>query len=196
VFERPTEPDLDRKGGVMNRILRIVLMVVLFFVVFVNSRPSTFHVERSASIAAPADSLYAHIANFHAWDNWSPWAKLDPKMKQEFGGADGTVGANYSWSSAMDKVGQGRMTLTETQPSSKVAIKLEFLKPFKSTSTTTFSLVPDGARTRVTWAMDGPMNFMSKFMCLFMSMDKMVGGDFEKGLANLKRLNEMAPAAH
>jgi hypothetical protein len=179
----------------MNRIIRIALMLIVLLILFVNSRPSTFHVERSATIAAPADSLYPRIANFHAWDAWSPWAKLDPKMKQEFGGADGTVGANYSWTSAMDKVGSGRMTLTELQPSSKVAIKLEFLKPFQSTSTTTFSLNPDGAGTRVTWAMDGPMNFMSKFVCLFMNMDKTVGGDFEKGLASLKQQNEMAPAA-
>jgi hypothetical protein len=96
----------------------------------------------------------------------------------------------------MDKVGAGRMTLAEAQPSSKVAIKLEFLKPFKSTNTATFTLSPEGSGTKVTWSMDGPMNFMSKFMCLFMSMDKMVGGDFEKGLASLRQQIEAAPAAH
>jgi polyketide cyclase/dehydrase/lipid transport protein len=180
----------------MNRIVRIVLMLIVLFLVFVNSRPSTFHVERSATIAAPADSLFPRIANFHAWNDWSPWAKLDPKMKQEFGGADAAVGSSYSWSSAVNNVGEGRMTLTDAQPSSRIAIKLDFLKPFKSTSTATFNLTPEGAGTKVTWSMDGPMNFMSKFMCLFMSMDKMVGGDFEKGLASLKQLNETAPAAH
>lgn len=179
----------------MNRIVRIVLMLIVLFLVFVNSRPSTFHVERSATINAPADSLYPRIANLHAWDAWSPWAKLDPSMKQEYAGTDATVGANYSWT-GNDKVGAGRMTLAELQPTSKVAIKLEFLKPFKSTNTSTFSLAPEGAGTHVTWAMDGPMNFMSKFMCLFVSMDKMVGGDFDKGLASLKQQNEAAPAAH
>jgi len=179
----------------MNRVIRIVLMLVVLFILFVNSRPSTFHIERSATIAAPADSLYPRIANFHAWDAWSPWARLDPKMKEEFGGTDGAVGSNYAWTSAMDKVGAGRMTLTEAQPSSRVGLKLEFLKPFKSTSSVAFSLAPEGAGTKLTWAMDGPMNFISKFMCLFMSMDKMVGGDFEKGLASLKQQAE-APAAH
>jgi hypothetical protein len=178
----------------MNRVLRIVLMLIVLFILFVNSRPSTFHIERSASIAAPPDSLYPRIANFHAWDAWSPWARLDSRMKQEFGGVDGAVGSDYAWTSAMDKVGQGRMTLTEAQPSSRVGIKLDFLKPFKSTSAVTFNLAPEGAGTKVTWAMDGPMNFMSKFICLFMSMDKTVGGDFEKGLASLKRQAE-APAA-
>jgi hypothetical protein len=179
----------------MNRIVRIALMLIVLFILFVNSRPSTFHIERSATIATPPDSLYPRIANFHAWDAWSPWARLDPKMKQEFGGMDGAVGSNYAWKSAMDKVGDGRMTLTEAQPSSRVGIKLEFLKPFKSTSSATFTLAPEGAGTKVTWAMDGPMNLLSKFMCLFMSMDKMVGGDFEKGLASLKQQAE-APAAH
>lgn len=179
----------------MNRIVRVVLLAIVVFLVYVNSRPSTFHVERSATIAAPADSVYPRIANFHAWNAWSPWAKKDPNMKQEFGGVDGTVGANYSWSGNND-VGQGRMTLTETQPSSKVAIKLEFLKPFQSTNVASFNLSPAGQGTKVTWAMDGPMNFMSKFMCIFTSMDKMVGGDFEKGLASLKQQNEVAPATH
>jgi hypothetical protein len=186
---------LEKKGGVMNRVIRIVLMLIVLFILFINSRPSTFHVERSSTIAAPPDSLYPRIANFHAWDAWSPWAKLDPKMKQQFGGVDGAVGSDYAWTSAVDKVGAGRMTLTEAQPSSRVGIKLDFLKPFKSTSSVTFNLAPEGAGTKVTWAMDGPMNFLSKFMCLFMNMDKMVGGDFEKGLANLKQQAEM-PAAH
>ena len=176
----------------MNRILRIVLLAIVVFLVYVNSRPSTFHVERSATIAAPADSLYPRLANFHAWDAWSPWAKLDPKMKQEFGGVDGAVGSNYSWSSAMDKVGQGRMTLTEVQPPSKVTIKLEFLKPFQSTNVCGFNLSPDAGGTKVTWTMDGPMNFMAKFMGLFMNMDKMIGPDFEKGLSSLKQQNEVA----
>ena len=180
----------------MNRMVRIVVLVIVLFLVYVNSRPSTFHVERSASIAAPADALFPRIANFHEWDAWSPWAKLDPKMKQEYGGVDGAVGSNYSWVSAMDKVGSGRMTLTEAQPSSKVAIKLEFLKPFQSTNVCSFSLSPEGAGTRVTWSLDGPANFMSKFMGLFMSMDKMIGPDFEKGLASLKQQNEVAAATH
>ncbi len=176
----------------MRRVLRIVLLVILAFLIFVTTRPSTFHVERSTTIAAPADSLFPHIANFHDWNVWSPWAKLDPNMKQEFGGVDGALGATYTWAGNA-KVGAGRMTLTETRPSSKLAIKLEFLKPFAATNVATFSLVPDGASTTVTWAMDGPMNFMSKFMCIFVSMDKMVGSDFEKGLTSLKRLAEPVP---
>ena len=178
----------------MKKFLLFLLVVVVLFLAYAWTRPDTFKVERSASIAAPADVVYTRIANFRAWERWSPWEKLDPAMKREFGGTDGQVGSTYSWVGNKD-VGEGRMTLTEAAPNSKVGIKLDFIKPFASSNTTTFALAPEGSGTKVTWTMDGNHNLMSKVMCIFMDMDKMVGGDFEKGLATLKDQSQAAAAA-
>jgi len=168
----------------MKKILMVLVVLILAAVLFVATRPNEYRVERSATFAAPPAAVFAQIDDFHHWADWSPWEKLDPQMQKSFGGAASGVGAEYHWV-GNDKVGEGRMTITESQPNDKVAIKLEFLKPFPSTSVATFTLAPDGPGTRVTWAMDGKHNFMSKAMCVFVSMDKMVGGDFERGLATL-----------
>jgi hypothetical protein len=178
----------------LKKILLVLLVVVVGFLAYVATRPDEFRVERSATIAAPASAVYPQIADFRAWEAWSPWEKLDPAMKREFGGAAGEPGSTYSWVGNSD-VGSGKMTLVEAAPSSKVGIRLEFIEPFASTSTTTFALAPEGDGTRVTWTMDGRHNFVSKAMCVFMDMDKMVGGDFEKGLASLKSVGEAAAAA-
>ena len=135
-------------------------------------------------MSAPAEIVFARIDDFHQWAAWSPWEKLDPQMQKSFGGAASGVGAEYHWI-GNDKVGEGRMTITESRPSERVVVRLEFLKPWPSTSTSTFTLAPEGQGTRVTWAMDGRHDFVSKAMCVFVSMDKMVGTDFERGLAVL-----------
>jgi len=178
----------------MKRLLIGVLVLVAVFLVIVAMGPSTYHVERSASIAAPPQTVYAEIADFRRWEGWSPWEKLDPAMKKEFGGAESGVGATYSWVGNKD-VGEGRMTITEDQPVSRVGIRLEFLKPFPATSQCAFKLAPEGDGTRVRWTMDGDLNFISKVMCVFVSMDKMLGGDFEKGLAGLRSVAEARPPA-
>ena len=178
----------------LKKILLGLLVLIAAILLFATTRPDTFHVERSATIAAPPEVVFARVAKFGEWNAWSPWAKLDPGMKQSFGGTDGTIGATYDWS-GNSKVGKGRMTLAAIEPPSRVVIKLEFLEPFASTSEASFTLASQGGGTRVTWAMDGPMNYLSKVMCLFMSMDKMIGGDFEKGLASLKTLSESAAPA-
>ena len=179
----------------MKRILLILLVAIVLFLGYAATRPDTFHVERSASIAAPPAAVYSHVVDFQQWAAWSPWEKLDPEMKREFGGPERAVGATYAWE-GNSKVGQGKMTLTETEPHSKLAVRLEFLEPMASTSVATFALAPEGAGTRVTWSMDGDQNFLAKVMCIFMDMDKMVGGDFEKGLASLKQVSEAGgPAA-
>lgn len=178
----------------MKNVLLALLVFVLGFLVFVQTRPDTFHVERSASIAAPPDSLYAMMTDFHRWDGWSPWAKLDPAMKTDYSGPESGVGASYHWT-GNDKVGEGRMTLTEVQAPSHVGIRLEFIKPFAGVSTTNFALAPDAGGTRVTWSMDGKSNFIAKAMCIFTPMDKMIGPDFERGLGNLKREGEAAASA-
>jgi uncharacterized protein YndB with AHSA1/START domain len=178
----------------MKRFLMFLLIVVVAFLLFVATRPATYRVERSASIQAPAGTVYSQIEDFHKWAAWSPWEHLDPTMTRSMSGSASGNGAIYEWN-GNDKVGQGRMTITDAKPGQEVAIKLEFMKPFEATNATTFSLTPQSDGTRVTWAMEGRNNFVAKAMCIFMPMDKMVGGDFEKGLASLKQVAESAGAA-
>jgi uncharacterized protein YndB with AHSA1/START domain len=173
----------------MNKILMVLAVVVVILLGVIATRPATFHIERSASIAAPADIVYAQISDFHQWANWSPWDKLDPQLKRTFEGAASGTGAGYSWI-GNDKVGEGRMTITESKPSERVEIKLEFIKPYAATNKTEFTLKPSGSNTSVTWAMSGENGFMAKAMSLFMDMEKMIGPDFEKGLAGIKEISE------
>ena len=173
----------------MKRFLMFLLIVVLAFALFVALRPSTFRVERSISINAPAQTVYAQLEDFHNWPAWSPWEHLDPAMKRSMSGSASGVGAVYEWN-GNDKVGQGRMTITDAKTGEEIGIKLEFMKPFQATNVTTFLLSPEATGTRVLWAMEGRNNFVAKAMCIFMPMDKMVGGDFERGLATLKQVAE------
>jgi len=149
----------------------------------------TYTVERSTAIKASAESVYARIADFHKWPAWSPWEDLDPDLEQTYSGSDAGTGAIYEWSGNR-KAGQGRMEITDaTQPSS-VEIALDFLKPFKSSSVTTFELAESEETTTVVWSLTGPNTLMLKVMGIFKSMDKMIGPDFEKGLASLKAASE------
>src|SRR4051794_20702646 len=128
-----------------------VLAVVLVLVILISTRPATFRIERSATIAAPAEVVFYFLNDFHNWSAWSPWEKLDSKMKKAYEGARAGVGAIYRWE-GNDQVGEGRMTLTESKPHEQVAIKLEFLKPFAATNETTFTLKPATGGVNVTWA--------------------------------------------
>ncbi len=163
-----------------------LLAVVLLFVIVVMTQPSTFRVERSATLAAPAEAVYAQIVDFHAWQGWSPWEKLDPSMQRTYGGPASGTGASYAWS-GNEQAGEGKMTITEAKQPSNVTIRLEFIKPFEAMNTTTFTLVPAPGGTKVTWAMEGENTFVGKAFGLFMDMDKMVGADFEKGLGAIKQ---------
>ncbi len=174
------------------KILVALAVIVLGFVGVVAMRPSEYRVARTATIAAPAPAVFAQVNDFHKWDAWNPWAKLDPAMKQAYAGAPAGIGAIYTWA-GNSEVGEGRMTLTESRPSDLVRIRLEFLKPFATTSTAEFSFKPEGDHTAVTWSMAGKVNFMAKVVHLFMDMDRMIGGNFEKGLAQLKSVVEAAP---
>lgn len=178
----------------MRNIIRIVLIVVALFLAFVQTRPNTYRVERSARIGAPKAAVFARINDFHNWPEWSPWGKLDPQMKTTFEGPESGVGAVYRWT-GNSKVGEGSMKITGSTPDTQVVIDLEFIKPFKDSSITTFSLAPAGDGTTVSWVVEGKMNFLSKAMCIFTSMDKMLGSDFERGLTQLKSVAESAPAA-
>ena len=171
---------------------KIALALVLFLgalLIFAAMRPDSFRVERSISIKAPPEKVYALIDDFHRWQAWSPWEKLDPAMKRTHGGPPSGVGATYAWQ-GNDQVGEGRMEITEAVPASNVTIKLDFIKPFEAHNIAQFALKGEGGSTNVTWAMHGPSPFLTKLMNVFISMDSLVGKDFETGLANMKAAAE------
>lgn len=178
-----------------RKILIGVAAVIVLFVIVVATRPATFHVERSVTIAAPPEAAFAQVNDFHAWANWSPYEKLDPAMKRTFEGGSSGVGAVYAWSGNKE-IGEGRMTIEKSESPSQIAIKLEFIKPFTATNTATFSFVPGPDGTKVTWAMDGKNSFLAKAMHLIMDMDKLVGTDFERGLSAMKTVAEEANKAN
>jgi uncharacterized protein YndB with AHSA1/START domain len=153
---------------------------------FIGSRAGTFSVSRRRRVSGSPQTVYELLANFHRWIEWSPWEKLDPELKRTFSGPDSGVGAVYEWA-GNSKAGEGRMTILEAVPAERVVIKLEFLKPWKMTNRTTFTLTPAEGGTDVDWRMEGDLNFMGKAMGVFMNMDKLVGRDFEQGLENLDR---------
>jgi uncharacterized protein YndB with AHSA1/START domain len=174
---------------VLMYILIGLAVVVVALVAIVSMQASTMRIQRSAVFSAPPSAVFEQVNDFHNWDAWSPWAKLDPTCKNTFDGAPSGKGAIFSWD-GNKKVGAGRMTITDSRPYELIRIKLEFLRPFKATNTTEFTFKPQADGTRVTWTMTGEKNFMCKAMCLFMNMDKCVGGDFEKGLAAMKTIAE------
>jgi hypothetical protein len=165
----------------------VIVGIIVALLLFAATRPNSYRVERAATIPAPAGQVFGLLNDFHRWDAWSPWEHLDPAMKRTHSGAASGVGAVYEWD-GNKKAGMGRMEITGSAPHSRITIKLDFLKPFESHNTTVFVLAAEGSATRVTWTMEGPSNFMTKLMGIFVSMDKMIGKDFEAGLANLTRV--------
>jgi hypothetical protein len=170
-------------------ILIVVALIVVGLIVFVAMQPPDFRLSRSATMAAAPADVFAEVNDFHRWDNWSPWAKIDPAMKVTYDGPPSGEGAAYSWD-GNNKAGAGKMTITKSQPTKQIVIRLEFLKPFKATNQAEFAFEPKGSDTQVTWTMTGTKNFMMKAVHLMMNMDKMVGPDFEKGLAQMKAVVE------
>ena len=172
----------------LRKVVFALAAIILVILVVIATRPSTFRVERTTRIDAPPDVVFALVNDFHAWDRWSPWAKIDPAMKSEIGGTPtgAGTGATYHWS-GNDKVGEGKMLITESRSPQSVAFRLDFIKPMASVNTTNFTFKPDGSGTRVDWVMTGPLDFMGKGMDLFVGMDKMIGPDFEKGLNAMRR---------
>lgn len=173
-------------------ILKILIglaVVIGLLAAFVATRPAEFSVARSATFAAPAPAVFAQVNELKKWEAWSPWAKKDPNAKNTYAGPAAGKGASMSWAGNND-VGEGRMTIMESRPDELVRFKLEFFKPFAATNEATFAFKPEGGGTAATWTMTGTNNFIGKAMCLFFDMDKMVGGDFEKGLAGIKGIVE------
>ncbi len=173
----------------MIKIIAIVVAVVIVALLgYAASRPNTFRIVRSTVVKAPPEKILAQIEDFHRWGAWSPWEKLDPAMTRTYGGPASGVGATYGWNSK-GQAGVGDMKITEVTPS-RAALDLNFVKPFPANNKVVFTLEPEGDGTRVTWSMEGTSPFMHKLMGVIFNMDKLVGGDFEKGLASLKAVSE------
>lgn len=171
-------------------VIAIVLAIIIAIVlVLAAGKPDTFRIQRAAVLNAPAEKIFPLIADFREWLNWSPWERRDPALKRTYSGAERGNGAIYAWDGNKN-VGSGRMEILEANSPSKVVIKLDFLKPFEAHNTAEFTMLPQGGATNVIWVMHGPAPFMSKVMQVFMNMDRMIGKDFEAGLANLKVLSE------
>jgi len=168
----------------LKKIILTVLILLSALLLFATTRPDTFQVERAATVAASPEAIYPLLDDFHAWARWSPWEQLDPAMTRSFSGPEAGIGAVYAWK-GNSKVGEGRMEITEAAPSSRLVIALDFLAPFETHNTTTFTLEPRGDSTLVTWTMAGTSPYLGKVMGLFFDMDKAIGTDFEKGLMGL-----------
>ena len=174
----------------MLKVVAIGVAVVILGVLgFAATRPDEFRIERAALVKASPERIYPLISDFREWPRWSPWEKVDPAMKRTLSGAPSGVGAVYAWDGDRN-VGKGRMEIVEATPPSRVAVKLDFEKPFEGHHVAEFALRPAGDATSVSWAMHGRHGFMGRLIGLFMNMDRMVGGQFEKGLADLKALAE------
>jgi uncharacterized protein YndB with AHSA1/START domain len=170
-----------------------LLLVVVVLLAVIATRPDQYRVARSVTIAAPAETIFPLINDFHEWQKWSPYEGLDPNLRKTFSGAPTGPGAVYAWS-GNSKAGAGSMTITATHPSDRAVIQLAFTQPFANTAQADFTLVPGAGGVNVTWAMSGRNNFGFKAFSLFVNLDKLIGGDFEKGLAALKRVAEAQPA--
>jgi hypothetical protein len=171
------------------KIILIVLAVAVAGVLaFAATKPDSFSVQRSTSIKAPPEKISAVLSDFQAWKAWSPWEKMDPAMKRTYSGEPRGKGAKYAWV-GNGEVGEGSMTITEAQPS-RVALDLDFVKPFEGHNKVVFTLVPKGDATEVTWDMQGASPYITKVIQVFCNMDGMIGKEFEKGLADLKTLTE------
>lgn len=166
-------------------VLLGIAAVVILFVIIVAMQPAEFEVKRSTSIAAPPAKVFPLVNNLRMWGLWSPWEKMDPEMQKTFEGPGEGIGSSYAWN-GNNKVGEGRNTILDVKQDKLVHIRLDFLRPFKATNDVKFTFQPEGNGTNVTWSMTGKKGFVFKAFGLFMNMDKMVGADFEKGLAAMK----------
>lgn len=179
----------------MTLFLLLVLAAVSALIAYVSLQPDTFRIARSAVIEAPPERIYPLINDFHEWERWSPWAKLDPAQVVTYDGSPLGAGALMSWS-GNKKVGAGKMKIAESSQNERVRLKIQFLKPMKAIHEVQFDLKPiDDTRTELFWTMAGKNEFMGKAMHAFLNMDRMIGGQFEAGLANLKALVEARAAA-
>jgi hypothetical protein len=173
----------------MIPILLALAFIAIIFIVVVAGQPCEFVVSRSLKISAPPGKIFPHVNDLHKWENWSPWAKVDPNAKVNFSGPDAGVGEAMRWEGNC-KIGTGKMTITDSQPNGVIRLRLDFEKPMQATNTAEFTFLADDQQTLVTWAMQGKNSFGGKIFGLLMNCDKMIGDKYEEGLANLKAVAE------
>jgi hypothetical protein len=173
----------------LRLIIIAIIIVIAAIIIYAASRPNKFRIERFTTMNAPPEAIFAQLNNFHAWEAWSPWEKLDPAVKRSYSGAEEGVGAKYEWVGNRE-LGAGNMEIIKSTPHSSLLITIEFLVPFKAINTIEFTLSQEGNATRVSEAMYGPSPFVSKLMGLVFSMDKMVGSKFDEGLSTIKAIVE------
>jgi hypothetical protein len=171
-------------------IIAVVLAIAIaILLILAATKPNTFTVRRATTVKAAPEAIFPLINDFHQWGTWSPYETKDPAMKRTYSGTASGKGAVYAWQGNKN-VGSGRMEILDSSAPSKIVIKLDFFAPFEGHNTAEFTMLPQGDVTNVTWLMHGPVPFMAKIMHVLMNIDRMVGKDFEIGLANLKRLTE------
>lgn len=172
-------------------VVIVVVALVAALLFYAASRPDVFHIHRYTMISAPPEKIYPLVQDLHQWTRWSPWEGVEgDDLQRRYSGANAGEGAVYDWEGK--KTGVGRMEVMRTNPPGELKIKVDFMKPMKASNDVEFMFEPDGGQTRADWTMKGEHNFMGKLMSVFMNMDRLVGKDFEKGLANLKREAEKA----
>ena len=176
----------------LKKLFAFLLVVVMAFIGLIALQPSTFEVSRAGMVPAPPSDVFAMVNDLHRWETWSPWTKLDPNVRMTYEGPQAGPGAAVRWA-GNEEVGEGRLEIVENRPDERVRLRLEFIKPFPGKSDFEFDLEPAEGGTQVTWSMSGHNNLMGKVMCLFVNLDKRVGGDMERGLANMRGSVPAAP---
>ena len=166
-----------------------IALIIVAILAFAAMKPNEFSMSRNLDMKATPKKIFTQLNDFKNWANWSPWDKMDPSMQRNYTGSASGTGAKYAWI-GNKKVGEGDMEITNSVPSTSVVLNLNFLKPFKATNVTEFTIKPNGATSNLNWEMRGNLNLMMKVMHIFMDMDKVVGKDFEAGLTNLKGIVE------
>ena len=172
-----------------KKILIALALVIVIFAVVASLQSDEFRVMRSVTISASAADIFAQLNNQHKWQSWSPWSKLDPNATFLFEGPEQSVGSIVKWS-GNNELGEGTSTIVESRPDEFIRFKLDFVRPMEASNIAEFTFKAEGAQTIVTWTMYGKKNFLSKAVGLLMNCEKMVGGQFEQGLASLKMIAE------
>lgn len=173
----------------IKKILLGIVAVIALFAAYVALLAPDVYFERTVTVAAPAPAVFQQVNNLRKWDDWSPWAKLDPNSKAEFAGPEAGAGATMMWS-GNDKVGEGKMTVVESRPTEKITIRVDFMKPFEGTGKSEFYFKPAGNQTQVIWGMSGESGFIARAMCLILNMRKEMETTMDKGLASMKQVAE------
>jgi uncharacterized protein YndB with AHSA1/START domain len=178
-----------RRKQMIPKIMLVVLAFVAVIVIYAGTKPSTFHVQRSATIKASPEKVFPLINDLRNWPRWAPQDREDPTMKRTFAGAESGPGATSDWSGS-GNTGKGRMTIIDSIAPKSVTVAVDWERPFAVRNVNEFRLEPDGSNTRITWSMSGPNLFVMKLMSVFMNMDERMGEHFERGLNDLKTIAE------